>query len=77
MSNRRQPTAVRFLSDDDINKNLNRLDNENILKDKNFNFNIADVTDSGNSYVDVYVDAEAVAKARQAQRRRQRQTDIL
>ncbi|WP_059103216.1 hypothetical protein [Shouchella shacheensis] len=37
----------------------------NKLKDKNVNFNHANVEDSGNSDVEVYVDGKALAKARQ------------
>ncbi|MDQ0254388.1 hypothetical protein J2S74_001763 [Evansella vedderi] len=66
-----RPTPTNVISDNNVNRN--RLDNENFIKDKNFNYNIAEVVDSGNSFVDVYVDAEAIARARQVQNQRQRQ----
>lgn len=63
--NDRRPTPV--ISD------RNRLDT---TSDRNLNYNIAEVVNSGNSNVDVYVDSEAVARARQAQRQRQTGVDI-
>ncbi|AXF55082.1 hypothetical protein [Salicibibacter kimchii] len=52
------------VKNDHDNKNRNDLDNENFLKDKNYNVNHSEVKNSGNAYVDVHVDSEALARLR-------------
>ena len=49
-----------------ISDSLAKSQNENLLKDKNLNFNnaTANVNNSGNAVVNVFVDADSIAKNR-------------
>ncbi|MFC5713714.1 hypothetical protein ACFPU1_13060 [Thalassorhabdus alkalitolerans] len=47
-----------------VSTGRNKLDNENFIKDKNYNVAEAVIKNSGNSYVNVHVDAESFAKGR-------------